>query len=247
MNEKKFDNKGNIYSKARPAYPSELFDYLCSNGLIEENKIVADIGSGTGIFTLQIAEFVNKVYAVEPNSDMRSIAENKFGDFPNIISVNGTAEYSTLPDSSVDVITVAQAFHWFDRVNFKMECKRILKPNGKIILVWNDRDTSNVIVKENFAVNREYCPNFKGSSNGIDFSREGFTDFFDGEFDIIEFRNEMTYDKEAFIRRNLSSSYAPLEDDLQYNDYIKALEGVFEKYQINGIVKYPYITRCYVG
>ena len=247
MNERKFDNKGSIYSKARPAYPITLFDYLCSNGIIDKSKIVADIGSGTGIFTVQISEFTDTVYAVEPNEDMRSIAEKVYEDFENIISINGTAENSSLKNDSIDVITVAQAFNWFDRVNFKKECQRILKSEGKVVLLWNDRDTSCDIVKENFAVNKEYCPAFKGSSNGIDFSRNGFRNFFEEDFDIIEFENEMEYDRSAFIKRNLSSSYAPLKEDYHYDSYINALNVIFDKYQENGTVKYPYITRCYVG
>ena len=247
MNEKKFDSKGGIYAKARPAYPKEVFDYLRSHGLTDRQKIVADIGSGTGIFTTQISDYAKTVYAVEPNNDMRSIAEETFKGCPNIISVQATAENTGLPASSVDFITVAQAFHWFDRFSFKRECQRILKPDGKIVLLWNDRDSENDTVKENFAVNKLYCPNFKGSSNGIDFSKEGFSDFFDGAFDTIEFINEMQYDKTAFIERNLSSSYAPLKYDTQYNAYISALEAVFDRHQTNGTVLYPYITRCYMG
>lgn len=150
MNEKKFDAKGSVYAKGRPAYPEQIFEYLIKTNVLKEDATVADIGSGTGIFTLQISPFVNKTFAIEPNDDMRDKAELLYNDFSNIVSVNGTAEATTLKNTCVDLITVAQAFHWFDRKSFKLECQRILKKNGKVFLVWNDRDTSSEIIKDNF-------------------------------------------------------------------------------------------------
>lgn len=247
MNEKKFDAKGSIYVKGRPAYPEQIFEYLIKINVIKENTTVADIGSGTGIFTLQMSPFVNGIFAVEPNDDMRDKADLLYKEFSNIVSVDGTAEATTLENACVDLITVAQAFHWFDRNSFKMECQRILKENGKVFLVWNDRDTSSEIIKDNFEVNKKYCPNFKGSSNGIDFSKDGFKDFFEGGFELIEFENHLVYDKEAFISRNLSSSYAPKATDDCYDEYVNAISEVFDKHSKNGKVNYPYITRCYIG
>ena len=247
MNTNKFDEKGKIYAKARPDYPKALFEFLISEQMLGKEKTVADVGSGTGIFTAQLSPFVKSIFAIEPNDDMRNKAEDKFKLYPNITSVNATAENTTLPNTSVDLITVAQAFHWFDRKAFKKECKRILKANGKILLVWNDRDTASEVIRDNFAVNKEFCPSFKGSSNGIDFSKESFADFFDGEYEAVKFDNSLAYNKEAFIARSLSSSYAPNENDLMFDEYVKALESVFNKHQTNGIVKYPYITRCYIG
>lgn len=247
MNTNKFDSKGNVYSKARPNYPDALFSYLLAERVINKDTVAADIGSGTGIFTIAMSQFVNSIFAVEPNDDMRFKAEEKYKAIANITSINATAENTSLPDCSVDLITVAQAFHWFDRELFKNECKRILKPNEKVVLVWNDRDIESEIIKDNFAVNKKYCDAFKGSSNGIDFSKDSFCDFFNGDFDIVEFCNNLVYTREDFIARNLSSSYAPKENDIIYNDYVKAVEEVFEKYQVNRTVKYPYITRCYIG
>jgi ubiquinone/menaquinone biosynthesis C-methylase UbiE len=247
MNTNKFDSKGTVYSKARPNYPDALFSYLLAERVIDKNTVAADIGSGTGIFTIALSKFVNSVFTVEPNEDMRIKAEEKYKTIANITSINATAENTSLPDCSVDLATVAQAFHWFDRVAFKDECKRILKSNGKIVLIWNDRNIDSKIIKDNFAVNKKYCEAFKGSSNGIDFSKDAFSDFFSGEFELVEFCNNLVYTREDFIARNLSSSYAPKENDPIYDDYIKAIADVFEKYQANGTVNYPYITRCYIG
>jgi SAM-dependent methyltransferase len=247
MNVNKFNSKGTVYSKARPSYPDTLFSYLLAKRVIDKNTVAADIGSGTGIFTIELSKFTNSVFAVEPNDDMRVIAEEKYKTIANITSVNATAENTSLPDCSVDLITVAQAFHWFDRELFRNECKRILNPSGKVVLVWNDRDTNSEIIQDNFAVNKKFCKDFKGSSNGMDFSKDAFFDFFYGNFELVEFQNDIIYNREDFIARNLSSSYAPKENDSIYDDYINAIEEVFEKHQSNGTLKYPYITRCYFG
>lgn len=247
MNEHKFDQKGGIYSKARPSYPDKLFSYLTGNGYVGKATVIADIGSGTGKFTQQIGRYSEKVFAVEPNDDMRLIAEKNFADCRNIISVNGSAENTTLSDSSVDFITVAQAFHWFDRKAFKADCRRILRKNGKVLLVWNDRDTDSELIRENYDINRRFCPNFKGPSNGIDFSKEAFADFFEGDFIVVEFGNDLIYDENTFVSRCLSSSYAPNQGDENYNPYVNELRELFEKYSKNSVVPYPYIARCYIG
>lgn len=247
MNEHKFDQKGGIYSKARPSYPDELFAYLKEHDFISESTVAADIGSGTGIFSEKLCPYVSRIFAIEPNSDMHAVAEEKYAAHKNIISVNGSAENTKLSDKSVDFITAAQAFHWFDRQSFKAECHRILKDNGNILLVWNDRDTESELIRENYDINRRFCPNFKGPSNGIDFSKEAFADFFEGDFIVVEFGNDLIYDENAFVSRCLSSSYAPKPDKKNYNEYVAELQKLFKKYNQNGTVPYPYITRCYIG
>ena len=247
MNEQKFDNKGKLYAKGRPGYPNKLFEHLIENNIISNNSTVADIGSGTGLFTVQLSPSVGKIYAVEPNGDMRRVAEERYEEYDNTVSVDGTAENTSLGEKSVDFVTVAQAFHWFDRPSFKIECQRILKPNGKILLVWNDRDTSSELIKENYEINCCFCPDFKGSSSGIDFDREAFTDFFEGDFEVVSFRNDLTYNLDAFVARCLSSSYAPKQDDASYEPYVRALEELFGRYESDGTIPYPYIARCYIG
>ncbi len=247
MNEHKFDKKGEIYSKARPSYPDKLFSYLQEQKLIFESTVAADIGSGTGIFTEKLCSYVSRIFAVEPNDDMRSIAESKYAAHENIISVNGSAENTKLGDKSVDFITVAQAFHWFDRQSFKAECRRILKDRGKILLVWNDRDTESELIRENYDINRRFCPNFKDSSNGIDFSKDAFSDFFGDDFGVVQFRNDLMYDENAFVSRCLSSSYAPRPGEEKYNEYVAELQELFKKHSQNDTIPYPYITRCYIG
>lgn len=247
MNEQKFTHKGQVYADARPSYPKELFDYLQERRIITPEGTVADIGSGTGIFTTQIAAYAKTLYAVEPNEDMRRQADAAFRSYPNIVSVNGTAEQTSLQDHSVDCVTVAQAFHWFDRAKFRKECMRILKDHKTVVLVWNDRDPSSKLIQDNYQINSVFCPNFKGSSAGISFLPESFDDFFKLRCEYSEFLNVYRYDISTFLKRNLSSSYAPHKNDIGYTEYVSSLTAVFDKHSVNGIVEYPYITRCYSG
>lgn len=230
-----------------PLIPLPCFRIFWNKASLRADTTAADIGSGTGIFTLQLAPLVAKVYAVEPNADMRTKAETAFASCGNIASVGASAEQTTLADRSVDIITVAQAFHWFDRAAFRAECRRVLKENGTVLLIWNDRDADSPIIRDNFAVNKQFCPRFCGSSNGISFDKASFADFFAASPEVIEFDNSLLYDREAFVLRNLSSSYAPVQGDTHYDRYVQAIHEVFDKHSKNGTVIYPYITRCYIG
>ena len=249
MNESKFDGKGQMYARFRPAYAIAFMDYLYAEVGIDAGSVIADVGSGTGIFTRQLLERGNKVYAVEPNHDMRVVAETDLSGFGGFVSIEGSAESTMLADGSVDCITVAQAFHWFDRNRFKTECRRILKPGGRVILVWNSRDDASELVSENEAVNRKYCPDFKGFSGGMRFTEgnEDFHAFFKGAFEAEIFRNDLVFDEPEFVGRNLSGSYALKETDNDYDAYVAAIKGLFYKYADNGLLIMPNITRSFVG
>lgn len=136
MNEEKFSGKAEIYDKYRPTYPTALINVLYNEIHGDENSRVADIGAGTGIFTKALLGKFRNVTAVEPNGDMYSVLR---ANLPDITAVQNSAENTGLPQSSFDLITTAQAFHWFDKDMFRNECKRILKPNGKLAVIWNRR------------------------------------------------------------------------------------------------------------
>jgi 16S rRNA A1518/A1519 N6-dimethyltransferase RsmA/KsgA/DIM1 with predicted DNA glycosylase/AP lyase activity len=107
LNTEGFTGKAKAYAAARPGYPDEAINYICS--LVPANAVFADIGAGTGKFTELIAQCGFEIYAVEPNADMREQLVVTLAQFPNAEIIIGTAEKSTLPDRSVDVITCAQA------------------------------------------------------------------------------------------------------------------------------------------
>ena len=142
-NTERFNEKAEIYQQHRASYPKELIEYLYSAVGFSNASIIADIGSGTGIFSRFLLEKGNHVYCVEPNDDMRSVAERELGCIVGFYSVAAPAENTGLKENSIDFITVAQAFHWFDRQLFTLEYRRILKDTGKAVLIWNIRDNKH--------------------------------------------------------------------------------------------------------
>lgn len=249
MNEHKFDGKGEIYKKYRPDYSDEFIEWLYSDGGFSADSVVADVGSGTGIFTRRLLEKGSRVFAVEPNDDMRKKAENALEKYSGFVSVCGTGESTSLGENSVDFVTAAQAFHWFDREKFRLECRRILRPAGKVLLLWNTKDSSSDIVRENAEINSRFCPSFSGFSGGMDFSDRGkeFSDFFSGEYISKFFKNDFALNKEGFVGRCLSSSYSLKEGDDGFSEYVSELEKLFDKYSRDGIVFIPNFTCCYMG
>ena len=248
MNETRFNGIGAIYAKYRPSYPQTFIKYLYSDVGMNKDSIIADIGSGTGILTKQLLEVGNKVIAVEPSDDMRLVAEVDLKNFEKFVSVNGTAENTTLDDNSVDFITVAQAFHWFDKTVFKKECGCILKRNGKIIIVYNGPDTRAEIAKEDDEINRKYCPAYKDSSSGAPRLLENDIDnFFTEKYETKIFQNDQIYDLDSFIGRNLSRSSALKKEEKNYPVYIDELTMSFNKHSVNGKVVMPILTKCYAG
>lgn len=244
-NTTRFNGKGELYAKARPKYAAELFDYIKSAVGLSEGSAVADIGSGTGIFSKQLLNSGYSVFAVEPNEDMRIKSVEKLSGYEGFTSVNGTDADTTLPDHSVDCITAAQAFHWFDTETFRKECRRILKPSGKVIIVYNSRDEDaecNIALAE---LHRKYSKEFHGFSNGI--SDEKCRAFFDGNCDVFRADNSISYDRQGYINRVLSSSYSLCEGDERFDEYLADINRIFDSYAMNGVLTTPMHTVAYVG
>ncbi|WP_144510114.1 class I SAM-dependent methyltransferase [Bacillus sp. FJAT-22090] len=244
-NTQKFNDKASIYAKARPGYASELVSLLSEIGL-GKDAVVADIGSGTGIFSKILLENECTVYGVEPNKDMRRESEKNLALFSNFQAVNGTAENTMLSEKSVDFITVAQAFHWFDTEKFKLECSRIIKDKGKVMLIWNSRLMESPLVKENEQIFQRFCPEFNGFSGGIGYMDESIQKLYN-HFDVFHFPNNLPFDKSKFIDRNLSASYSLNENDEEYELYLTELNNLFDRYAIDGMLNVPNETIIYVG
>jgi SAM-dependent methyltransferase len=247
-NSEKFTGRASVYKKYRPDYPEEYIDYLAEYNTLGPQSVIADIGSGTGVLSRQLLDKGFSVLCVEPNDDMRSTAEAELGNYPGFTSVNGAAEHTGLAGGCADLITAAQAFHWFDKGLFKAECKRLLKEGANVALVWNSRDETSAFVRANADIMKRFCPLFYGFSGGIDEAPEVFEAFFEnGSFDCRVFRNDLQYDLDGFIGRTLSASYALNEGSPGYKGFIAALTELFEKYSRGGRVTMPNTTRSYIG
>ena len=243
----KFDGRAKDYITGRPSYAEELIDCLYSNYGISESSVIADIGSGTGKFAKHLLERGSEVYCVEPNNDMRCIAESELCGYKRFHSVLGDAENTTLETGLVDYVTTAQAFHWFDVKKFRQECSRIIKNNGKVFLVWNVRDNTDLLNRELYQIYSKYCPDFKGFSGGIEKDDPRIKEFFNGQYDYVAFDNPLYFDKEKFIARSLSGSYSLKEGDKEYAAYMEALSSLFDKHSDNGTVSILNCSVAYIG
>ena len=246
-NTKLFTGRAENYSASRPDYSEEFIEYLYSTQEFNENSFIADIGSGTGKFAKHLLDKGSCVFCVEPNDDMRKTAETDLIGYEKFISLNGTSEETNIRNNSVDFVTAAQAFHWFNVEKFRSECKRILKPGGKVILVWNSRDIDNIVNKASYEIYKRYCPDFNGLSGGIIKDDKRIDNFFYSRYKRVEFENNLYYNKENFIRRSLSSSYSLMPVDKKYNEYIKEIENIFDKYSNDGIIEIGNNTVGYIG
>lgn len=247
-NTKKFNNKADKYSSGRPSYPKELIKTLYDMYGFNKSSVIADIGSGTGILTRQLLEMGSEVYAVEPNENMRKKAKAELARIEKFHSVNATAENTALIDRSVDHITVAQAFHWFDTALFKKECNRILRERGNVVLIWNTRDIDAEINKVQSRVFEKYCRDFNGFSGGMKRGDDRIKVFFDVcGYDVLEFKNPILYDRDRYISRCLSSSYSLMEGDENFDRYMIELNMLFDRFSESGILTIPNNTIAYIG
>lgn len=243
----RFTGRARNYAASRPSYARALIDRLYTEYGFSAASAVADVGSGTGIFARQLLDRGTTVFCVEPNDDMRAAAEAELGGCPGFRSVRGEAGDTALPDASVDFVTAAQAFHWFDPEAFAAECRRILRPAGGIFLIWNRRDREDPVNRDLFAVFDRYCPRFRGFSGDVTVNDGRVAAFFRGGYEKESFDFPLRYDREAFIRRSLSSSYALTEEDPAYPRYLAALEEVFARHAAGGFVAVGNRSNLYTG
>jgi ubiquinone/menaquinone biosynthesis C-methylase UbiE len=240
----KFTGKADNYAKYRIGYSNEILKYL-NNYNFNNNSIVADIGSGTGKLTKIFLENGNIVYAVEPNDNMRNTANSLLNGYKNFISINGSAENTTLQNEIIDFVVVGQAFHWFDAPKALNEFKRILKQNGVLVLIWYNRKTDTLFLNEYDNILKN-IPAYKGSIHRI-FPDEEIEKFYLKDYKKItlESNRELTFNE--LLGGFLSSSYSPKEGTNEYIESYKSLESVFNEYKVNDKVILSYITEIYIG
>jgi SAM-dependent methyltransferase len=132
-----FSQAADVYERGRPSYPREAVHRIVEALDIRAGRRVLDLAAGTGKFTRHLRETGAAIVAVEPSAAMRSELTRLL---PDVECLEGKGEHIPLPDRCVDVVTVAQAFHWFDASLALPEIARVLRPHGGLALIWNERD-----------------------------------------------------------------------------------------------------------
>jgi len=236
------------YAKYRPSYPAAALDFIVARcGLGPRSRLV-DVGCGTGISTRLFAERGIQVVGIEPNDEMRRQAEFTIGlpEIPAPAYRKGSAEETGLPDASADAVLAAQAFHWFAVEPALCEFRRILRPGGWLILVWNEREESDPCTADYGRVVRS-VPDAaavevpRGRAGEVLLTSPLFVDA--GRF---PFANGQTLDEAGLLGRAFSASYAPREPAAA-QAFASALQDVFARWQRDGVVTIRYETSVYLA
>jgi SAM-dependent methyltransferase len=243
----RFSTRADNYAKYRPSYPAGLIDILKAACDLRETSVVADVGSGTGILTALFLRNGNPVFAIEPNAAMRLSAERLLVAYPKFLSVDATAEETTLKNESVDFITAAQAFHWFDRKRARQEFARILKPDGWVVVIWNERRLDSTPFLSAYEdLLRRYGTDYEkvrhenvGAEIGDFFAPSGFQ--------LSNLENFQHFDFESLKGRVLSSSYTPEPAHPTFEPMLNELQKLFNTFRKAGMVSFEYETRIYYG
>jgi ubiquinone/menaquinone biosynthesis C-methylase UbiE len=243
----RFSSRVDNYVRYRPGYPPGVVDLLKEECGVTASAVIADVASGTGIFTRMLLENGNRVFGVEPNADMRKAGEEFLAAYPHFTSVEGTAEATTLADHSVDLVTAAQAAHWFDRPKARHEFIRILKPAGWTVLLWNERRVdSTPFLREFEELLIRYGTDYQSVRHERT-TQEIETFFAPSPCHSCSFEYLQQFDYPALEGRLLSSSYTPQSDDVAYRPMLQELRRIFDLYQRSGRVAFEYNTLVYFG
>jgi SAM-dependent methyltransferase len=244
----RFSNRAADYARYRPGYPPELLDVLRKWCGLRPDHIIADIGSGTGLLSKLFLENGNTVYGVEPNAEMRAAGEEFLSSFDRFTTINGSAEASTLPDESVDFVTAAQAFHWFDPEPTRREFQRILRPHGRVIILWNERLLDETAFLRDYeALLRRFSTDYARVNESYPRAEQMLAFFGKNEFTSHALPNAQDFDLEGLSGRLRSSSYAPAPGHPQFEPMMEELQKIFAKHHRNGLVRMDYRTRIYTG
>jgi SAM-dependent methyltransferase len=243
----RFSSRVDDYVKYRPSYPSDLIALLEREAGLRKGSRVADLGSGTGILTTLLLDAGAEVFAVEPNAPMREAAERALGDRAAFHSVAASAEATTLPDASVDLVTAAQAFHWFDPIAARREMARIVRPGGAIAIVWNARKLGGTPFLDAYEALLQRFGTDYGKVRHDNVGDAGVRAFAaPSEPSRFLLPNAQVLDFDGLRGRLLSSSFTPEPGHPGHAPMLAELARVFEQHAEDGAVTIVYDTTVYI-
>lgn len=179
---------------------------------------------------------------------MREAGEEYLKSFPRFRSVNGTAESTTLASRSVDFVVAGQAFHWFDAQKACAEFARILKPDGCVAIIWNNREKdASPFLRDYESLLRTYGTDYEQVAQKYP-ENDPLDKFFgEGASRGRSFSNRQQFDFDGLRGRLLSSSYAPAEGHPNHEAMLAELRRIFEQHARDGRVTFEYTTKLYFG
>lgn len=243
----RFSDCAGDYDLYRPGYPASLGHWLASRGM-GAKTVVADVGAGTGIFSQFLLALGCEVFLIEPNAAMIERARHRLRRHPRATLLVARAEAIPLGTATVDWVTAAQAFHWFDAAAAKEAFTRSLRPGGQVLLVWNDRCAeTDDFMGEYESLLREFGADYAQTTCRMRVCEAPLSRFFAGRFERARFDNSQELDEAGLLGRLFSSSYMPRPaDPRRLEAHAHALD-LFARRQRSGRVTLRYDTIAYVG
>ncbi len=243
----RFSSRVENYVKYRPKYPPAVLDILGEKGGMKPDWVVADVGSGTGISCELFLRAGHEVYAVEPNADMRSAAEREHGADPRFHSIAATGEATTLSDASADLVHCAQAFHWLDGAKACAEFRRVVRPGGAVVVVWNERQTdASPFLREYDALLHACGTDYAHVAHKTTSAKElGSLLGLPVERHVAP--NAQSFGFEALLGRVMSSSYVPLPGTPGHAPMVASLHDLFDRHAARGRVEFLYSTEVFLA
>ncbi|MCL2300369.1 MAG: class I SAM-dependent methyltransferase [Firmicutes bacterium] len=238
-----FTGKAQDYDTSRPDYPGEALDCVATQCGLAPGSAVADIGAGTGKLTRMLLARGWDVAAIEPNEAMRETLRARLGENPALCILSAPAEDTGLAAHSVDAVTAAQAFHWFDRAACGAEFARILKPGGKVALFWNNRDRDVPLTRRHGELMKQFRVR---EEPGLADPHAVYAAFF-RKYEVFRFRHTQILDEAALLALSFSRSYAPAPGEPGYDGLERAVKALFAEYCRDGVVEYCYRTAVVIG
>lgn len=241
-----FTDKQQLYDGCRPSYPEEAIRFI--REAVGKGATIADLGSGTGKMAALLAPWAGQLYAVEPNVHMRTMLRQNLAAFPQAHIIPATAESTHLPDASLDAITIAEAYHWFDSDATRAEIRRILKPGGRVFLLWNHfggKENPNPFDQEMTELHRQYrtmprLPQFAGEQRSDAL-------FGPGRWQRLTFDNTIRQTLQRFLGGMSSASYAPETGTAEGKAFDRDCRALFERHAVQGLLTTHITTVCYTG
>lgn len=237
----RFSDRAADYASARPGYPQAVIDAILDGFA---RPVVADLGAGTGISARALGDAGARVFAVEPNAEMRS----RIGVSERVTPIAGTAESTPLAAGSVDIVTAFQAFHWFDRAAALREAARVARPRARFAAVWNHRNRDDAFVRAYERVIDRY-----GEENrSLDVARRTGVAFGDlaaagwSDARVVRFPNVQAFPWDRFAAFVRSCSYLP-QHGAAHGAMMYELRGLFDDARVDGAVAFAWVTEAYLA
>lgn len=242
---KRFSNRVSNYVKFRPGYPADVVSFVEDEMNLASDAVIADVACGTGLSSEIFLSAGYRVLGVEPNEQMRMAAAQYLSRFVNFELLEGTAEKTGLPSSAVDLVIAAQAYHWFEPAHVRQEFSRVLKPNGWVALIWNERQldsTPFLLAYESLLL--EFGTDYESIRHDR-ITRRLLEEQLGWEFYERTFANEQALDLDGLEGRLLSCSYVPERGDSRYGEMIATVRDLFTEHQKDGRIQILYDTKVY--